>query len=184
MGGRFAPAPFGCVNFCISDCFSDDFACPACCFFVDLGPWALERSDLTQSGGDRKFSKPWTRLGQLNKGTHLKNPQNSKSKSVLGPWRSSRAPEIHQKHRKSLPMEDNKAAPLAPPPWGLLSSIGKDFLCFWYISGALLDLHRPCRDFHFLFVFVFKNLANHGLGWASSTNPTCCSEKPMLTMPR
>ena len=34
-------------------------------------------------------------------------------------------------------MEDNKAAPSAPPPWGfLLSSFGKDFLCFGLTSEA------------------------------------------------
>ena len=34
-------------------------------------------------------------------------------------------------------MEDNKAAPSAPPPWGSCClAFGKDFLCFGLISGA------------------------------------------------
>ena len=34
-------------------------------------------------------------------------------------------------------MEDNKAAPSAPPPWGSCClPFGKDFLCFGLISGA------------------------------------------------
>ena len=69
------------------------------------------------------------------------------------------APEIKPKHRKSLfyQMEDNKAGPSAPPQWGGASrrplgvscclQFGKDFRCFWHISGPLLDLHGPSRDF-------------------------------------
>ena len=43
--------PLGFVVFDISDGFSNDFACWYVVFLVNLGPWALERSDLTQSGG-------------------------------------------------------------------------------------------------------------------------------------
>ena len=63
------------------------------------------------------------------------------------------APEIMPKHRKSLPNGRQQggafgAAPrgrrFAPPPWGSCClPFGKDFLCFWCISGALLDLHGP-----------------------------------------
>ena len=63
------------------------------------------------------------------------------------------APEMHRKHRKSLPNGRQQggafgAAPrgrrFAPPPWGSCClPFGKDFLCFWCISGALLDLHGP-----------------------------------------
>ena len=63
-GGREAPAPLGCrrrrhfVVFIISDCFSYDFACRHAVFLVNLGPWALERSDLTQSGGVQGAAVP------------------------------------------------------------------------------------------------------------------------------
>ena len=43
--------PRGIVDFGISDCFSNDFACRHAVFLMSLGPWPLERSDLTQSGG-------------------------------------------------------------------------------------------------------------------------------------
>ena len=47
------------VVFIIPDSFSDDFACRHVVFVVNLGPWALERSDLTQSGGPEVGSPPW-----------------------------------------------------------------------------------------------------------------------------
>ena len=66
---------------------------------------------------------------------------------------SERAPEMRQKHRKSLPNGRQQepqgggakrrplgAAPKAPP---CCLPFGKDFLCFWCISGALLGLHGP-----------------------------------------
>ena len=37
--------------FIISECFSEDLACRHDVFLVNFGPWALERSDLTQSEG-------------------------------------------------------------------------------------------------------------------------------------
>ena len=43
--------PLGFVVFVFLIAFSDDFACRHAVFAVNLGPWALERSDLTQSGG-------------------------------------------------------------------------------------------------------------------------------------
>ena len=53
--GAKRPPPWGAAEggtvFIISDCFSHDFACRHAVFLVNLGPWALERSDLTQSGG-------------------------------------------------------------------------------------------------------------------------------------
>ena len=49
--GAKRPPPFFFVVFIIPDCFSDDFACRHVVFVVNLGPWALEQSDLTQSGG-------------------------------------------------------------------------------------------------------------------------------------
>ena len=50
------------VVFIISDCFSYDFACRHAVFLVNLGPWALERSDLTQSGGSGGAAAPrWLR---------------------------------------------------------------------------------------------------------------------------
>ena len=47
--GASRPPPWVCC-FCISGCFSDDFGCRHAVFLVNLGPWALERSDLAQSG--------------------------------------------------------------------------------------------------------------------------------------
>ena len=39
-------------------CFSNDFACRHVAFVVNFGPWALERSDLTRSGGPGGGSPP------------------------------------------------------------------------------------------------------------------------------
>ena len=63
------------------------------------------------------------------------------------------APEIMPKHKKSLPngrqqepqgggakRRPIEAAPQAPP---CCLRFGKDFLCFWCISGPLLGLHGP-----------------------------------------
>ena len=64
-----------------------------------------------------------------------------------------RDPKMRQKHWKSLPNGRQQggafgAAPrgrrFAPPPWvSACLPFGKDFLCFWCISEALVDLHRP-----------------------------------------
>ena len=62
--GASRPPPLGCrqrrhfVVFIFSDCFSYDFACWHSVFLVNLGPWALERSDLTQSGRSGGWQPP------------------------------------------------------------------------------------------------------------------------------
>ena len=43
----------------IPGCFSDDFACRHVVFLMNLGPWALGRSDLIQSGGSEGAAAPW-----------------------------------------------------------------------------------------------------------------------------
>ena len=50
-GQALRASHLGFVAFDISDDFSTDFACRHVVFLVNLRPWALERSDLTQSGG-------------------------------------------------------------------------------------------------------------------------------------
>ena len=42
----------------ISDCFSNDFASWHAVFVVNFGPWALERIDLSQSGGSGARQPP------------------------------------------------------------------------------------------------------------------------------
>ena len=83
-------------------------------------------------------------------GINAENNQNLKQKILPGPWRSSRAPEMHQKHKNPYQMEDNNpqggAARSVPPPCGaaeggpLLSSIWYGFPMFLrHLQNQWLD---------------------------------------------
>ena len=93
-----------------------------------------------QSGGGVYFSGP-------------PGEGNSQNRQILSKIEPERAPEMMQKHRKSLPNGRQQggafgAAPrgrrFALPPWVFCClPFGKDFLCFGLISGAHPEAFPP-----------------------------------------
>ena len=89
-------------------------------------------------GAKRLFSGAKPRKVERPKKKKVEKPQDGRQKS--GP--NSGNP---------YQMEDNKAAPKGAalrdaPLDSCCLRFGKDFLCFGYISGALLDLHGPLQE--------------------------------------